>query len=445
MRLRHHVLIGLLLCWCWPALALPVQVVKSSQGITAWLVEDHTVPVVTMKFAFRGGVEQDPADAEGLSALLADMLTEGAGSRDAEQYQQALADHGVSFGVEAGRDVMDGALRSLNRELPAAVELARAALLQPHFHADDIERVKQQHLGVIKARLADPEWQARRALFLAIFPHHPYAYRSFGTEQSLARLTRAALAAEHGRRFARDNLLVSVVGDIGPERVRQVLDRIFGALPAHAVLRPVPDVQAPDEGATVQVRQEGGQAVLLFAAPGLRRDDPDWHAGQVMNYILGGGGFSSRLMDDVRDKRGLTYGISTSLSAMEHTGILMGQAMTANAKAGEAWDVTRQVWRDMAEHGATAAEIQAAKSYLIGAQATSFTSTGAIAGVLAEMQEEKLPPDYLDRRPALLNAVTPDDVRRVAQRLLDPARLTLIAVGQPQGLHAERVQDFEKE
>lgn len=425
-----------------PVAALPVQVLKSEQGITVWLVEDHSVPVVSMKFAFRGGVEQDPADAEGLSTMLADMLTEGSGQRDSEHFQQALADHGISFGVDAERDVLAGTLRAMTAELPMAAALAHDALVRPHFHQDDIDRMKQQHIGAIKGRLADPDWQARRALFLTIFSGHPYSYRSFGTEANLAKMTRTDLVREHRRRFARDNLIVSAVGDITPEKLRHLVDQIFGALPTHAELRPVADVQIPERGVTVHVTQDGGQSVLLFAAPGIKRDDPDWHAATILDYILGGGGFSSRLMDEVRDRRGLTYGITSSLQAMDHTGILMGQASTANGKAGEAWDVTRAVWGKVAQEGVTAAELAGAKSYLIGSLPTAFTSTNAIAGILAGVQEEKLPPDYLDRRTGLLNAVTLDDVRRVAHRLLDPARLTLIVVGKPDGINPDHTQDF---
>jgi zinc protease len=425
--------------------ALPVQVVKTATGMTAWLVEDHSVPIVSIKFAFRGGVEQDPAAAEGLSTMLADMLTEGAGSRDAEHFQQAMADHSISFGVDAERDVLDGTLRAMTAELPFAETLVRDALLHPHFHQDDLDRMKQAHSGAIKSRLADPDWQARRALFLTIFAGHPYSYRSYGSETTLAKMTRDDLVREHRRRLARDNLMVSAVGDITPARLKQLLTQVFGALPAHAELRPVADIAVPEHGVTVHVEQEGGQSVLLFAAPGIKRDDPDWHAGMILDYILGGGGFSSRLMDEVRDKRGLTYGITSSLQAMEHVGILMGQAATANDKAGEAWDVTRDVWGKTEREGVTTAELAGAKSHMIGSLPTSFTSTNAIANILAALQQENLPPDYLDHRADLLNAVTLADIQRVAHRLLDPARLTLVVVGKPQGVSADRVQGFVEE
>jgi len=443
IRIKHLLLILLLLCPAAPVLAaLPVQEVTSQKGISAWLVEDHATPVLALHFAFRGGVEQDPVDKQGLSALLADLLTEGAGQRDAQAYQQALADHGLNFGLDSGRDVISGVFYGLTAELPMAAELAHDALTAPRFEAEAIERVKQQHLGSIKNRLADPEWQARRALFALLFPDHPYAYRSLGTAQSLGKLTQADLRAEFKRRLARDNLLVSAVGNITPQALAGLLDKIFGDLPAKAQLQPIAEVAAPEIGRVLHLEQEGGQSLLLFAAPGIKRDDPDWQAASLLNYILGGGGFESRLMHQVRDKRGLTYGIDTSLSAMAATGLLLGDAKTANDKASEAWSVTRDVWDDVYEHGVTPAELKAAQDYLIGAFPTGFTSSSAIAGMLLALQKDHLPKTYLDQRASLLRAVTVEDIARVAQRLLDPDKMTLVVVGQPEGLVPDKTEEF---
>jgi zinc protease len=417
-----------------PAQAMVIQEVSSKSGVKAWLVEDHRTPLVTLSFAFRGGVEQDTPQTQGLSNLLADLLTEGAGKRDAAAFQQALADHGVSFGLEAGRDSISGTLMAQTEELPMAVELARDALHAPRFDAAAIERVKQQTFGAIKAQLADPAWQARRALLQTMFPEHPYAYRSLGTTRSLNALTAAQLRTAATQRLAKDNLLVAVVGDITAAKLKTLLESVFGALPAKAQLRPVADIAAPTAGKTLLLPQAGGQALLVFAAPGLKRNDPDWHAASVLNYTLGGGGFASRLMAEVRDQRGLTYGIDTSLAAMAHSGLLMGDARTANDKAGEAWDVTRGVWETVWREGLSALELDAAKNYLIGALPTGFTSSGAIAGMLLAWQKDSLPRDYLTQRAAALQAVTLADIARVAKRLLDPARLTLVVTGEPSGI-----------
>ncbi len=428
-----------------PALALPVQEVMSSKGIRAWLVQDHSTPILALQFAFRGGVEQDPVDKQGLSVLFADALTEGAAARDAKAYQQALAEHGLSFGLDAGRDAIAGSLYGLTAELPTAAELAHDALTAPRFDADAVSRLKQRQAGAIEARLADPEWQARRALYATVYAGHPYSYRSLGSAASLKHIDVEDLRGELKRRLARDNLLVSVVGDITPDALAELLDKIFGDLPEHAALNPIKDIAVPSQPTSQHLQQEGGQSYLLFVAPGIKRDDADWHAASLLNYILGGGGFESRLMEEVRNKRGLTYGIDTSLAAMRYSGLLVGEAKTANGKAGEAWDTTKQVWQNVYEHGVTEAELKAAQDYLVGSLATGFTSSGAIAGMLLSLQKDNLPKDYLDQRADLLRSVTVDDVARVAKRLLNPARLSLVAVGAPEGIKTDKEEEFVHE
>lgn len=436
---------GLLVCLAAPVYALPVQEVVSKLGVKAWLIEDHTNPTIALQFAFRGGVEQDPVNKQGLSVLLADMLTEGAGKRDARTYQQALADNSISFGLQASRDVIGGSLYGLTSALPLAAELAHDALTVPRFDAEALARLKQHQGGAIKAKLADPEWQARRALYAMIYANHPYSHRSLGTAAQLAGFTQKDLRDEFARRFARDNLIVAVVGDITPEGLAALLDKAFGDLPAHARMRPVVDIAVPNKAQSLNLAQEGGQSYLLFVAPGIKRDDPDWHAASLLNYLLGGGGFSSRLMQEVRTKLGLTYSIDTSLAAMEHGGLLVGEAKTANDKAGQAWQATRQVWGEIFENGVTETELKAAQDYLIGTLPTSFTSSGAIAGMLLSVQKENLPKDYLDKRADLLRAVTTNDIARVANRLLNPKHLTLVTVGAPEGIVSDRMEKFVDE
>ncbi|MBP7253925.1 MAG: insulinase family protein [Alphaproteobacteria bacterium] len=425
--------------------ALPVQEVVSKLGVKAWLIEDHTNPTLSLQFAFRGGVEQDKVNKQGLSVLLADMLTEGAGKRDARAYQQALADNSISFSLQASRDVISGSLYGLTSALPLATELVHDALTAPRFDTEALARLKQHQEGAIKAKLADPEWQARRALYAMVYANHPYGYRSLGSAAILAGITQKDLMDEFPRRFARDNLIVAVVGDITPDALAELLDKAFGDLPAHAQLRPVVDIAVPKKAQSLHLTQEGGQSYLLFVAPGIKRDDPDWHAATLLNYLLGGGGFSSRLMQEVRTKLGLTYSIDTSLAAMEHSGLLVGEAKTANDKAGQAWLATRQVWGQIFEDGVTEAELKAAQDYLIGTLPTSFTSSGAIAGMLLSVQKENLPRDYLDRRAELLRAVTTNDIARVANRLLNPKVVTLVVVGVPEGIVSDRTEKFVDE
>ncbi len=426
------------LCWLVPApgmaAVLPIQEVTSPRGIKAWLVQDKKLPLVAISFAFRGGVEQDPADKQGLAELTMSLLTQGAGPYDAEAFQQKLADESIELGFSAGRNSLSGGLKTLHSSRAQAFKLLRLALTEPRFDPDAIERARRQQLTALRFQLGKPEWQARQALFAVLFHGHPYAMRRLGTAATLAGLTRDDIKDFAAHHLARDNLLIAATGDITPQELAKELDRVFGDLPAHARLTSVPEVVWPEKTSIILVPREGTQTEMLFASPMLKRDDPDWYAADIVNYILGGGGFSSRLMHDVRDKEGLTYGISTGLAAMEHGSMLVGNAATDNAKAGKAWELVQDVWCDFYEKGATESEIAAAKDYLTGSLPLSMTSTDAIASVLLGIQLDRLGIDYLDRRNALIRQVSADDVNRVIHRWFDPDSLTLSMAGEPEGL-----------
>ncbi|MGH7125587.1 MAG: M16 family metallopeptidase [Stellaceae bacterium] len=235
-------------------------------------------------------------------------------------------------------------------------------------------------------------------------------------------------------RFGRDKLTVGVVGDITPARLQGLLDRAFGALPAHAASAVVPETAAFDEGAVLVVSMPIPQSVVVFGERGIKRDDPDWFAALVMNEILAGDGPASRLTAEIREKRGLAYGVGAALSPLRHAGILYGRVATRNDRAGDTLAILRSEWKRFRDDGPTQAELDGAKKYLIGSFPLSLDTTSRLAGLLVSLQVEKLGMDYIEHRAALLSAVTIDDVRRVAKRLLDPDRLRIVIVGAPKGL-----------
>lgn len=234
--------------------------------------------------------------------------------------------------------------------------------------------------------------------------------------------------------LARDNLIVAVAGDMTRPQVMAALDQMFGDLPKHAHLTHVADISWPDAAATILVPRVGTQTELLFAMPGPKRKDRDWFAAEIANYVLGGGGFSSRLMQDVRDKKGLTYGISTDLSPMEHGGLIAGEASTDNPKTAEAWNVAHSTMRDFYDNGPSSEEISAAKDYLTGSLPLMMTSTDEIAGLLADIQLQRLGRDYLDRRNDMIRAVTKEDVQKAVRRWFNPDNVTLAMVGSPEDM-----------
>lgn len=427
---------GLALAACMALAALPaqanvdIQQVKSEKGITAWLVEDYSVPIVTIRFSFKGGNTQDPEGKEGLSELMSGLFDEGAGELDSDAFQIKLDDAGAEMRFGAERDRTFGSMRMLAEKKDEAFDLLKLAIQQPRFDAAPMDRIRAQIVSGIVANQRDPETAARVKWAEALYGAHPYARPDEGTEKSLATITADDLRDYHRRVFARDNLNVAVVGAIDAETVKRELDRLFGDLPERSDLRPVEkvDLKLDQE---VRVDYDLPQTSLQLAYPGVPRDAPDFFAAYLMNHILGGGTFTSRLFDEVREKRGLAYGINSSLVTQEYASSLVIGTATRSDRAAETLGVIRDTVRRMAEEGPTEAELAAAKQYVIGAYAlNNLDSSSAIASTLLSLQEEKLGIDYIDRRTALIEAVTLDEVKAAARKLLtaDPA---ILVIGPP--------------
>ncbi len=427
---------GLIVALCLLAAGVPasaevaIQEVKSDKGITAWLVEDYSVPIISINFAFEGGSTQDPTGKEGLAELMTGLFDEGAGDLDSEAFQAKLDDAGAEMRFNAGRDSISGSMRMLAENKDEAFDLLRMAIENPRFDAAPIDRIRAQMVSGIVAGARDPETAAQTKWTEALYGDHPYARPDEGTEKSLALITADDLHAYHKAVFARDKLLVSIVGAIDAQTVKRELDRLFGDLPEKPSLKPVNNVDWK-LGQEVRVDYALPQTTLQLAYPGVARDAPDFFAAYLMNHILGGGTFSSRLFDEVREKRGLAYGATSSLVTHEHASGLVIQTATRSDRAEETLGVIRDVVQRMAEEGPTAEELAAAKKYIIGSYAlNALDSSSAIASTLLSLQMDKLGIDYMQRREALIEAVTLEDVKAAAKKLLttEPA---ILVVGPP--------------
>ncbi|MEQ9643447.1 MAG: pitrilysin family protein [Alphaproteobacteria bacterium] len=416
-----------------PARAADIQVVTSQGGVTAWLIEDHANPLITVDIAFRGGSVYDPGGREGVANMVSGLLDEGAGGLDSRTFQTRLEDLQIQLRFDAGRDDFDGSLRTLSKNRDVAFDLLRLALTAPRFDAEPVERIRGQILSGLLRSQDDPDTIANLAWYATMFPGHPYGRPSDGTVETVRAIEIADLKAHVARHLVRDDMIVSVVGDIDAATLAPLLDSTFGALPAGEP-RPVPAADPFAGGMETVIERPVPQTVINFGLPGIQRDDPDWYAAYVMNYVLGGGGFTSRLTEEVREKRGLAYSVYSYLYPMDHAGLWVGGVSTQNARAGESVQVIRDELARLREDGVTADELANAKAYLNGSFPLNLTSSARIAGLLTAIQRNDLGLDYMDRRAGLIDSVTLDDVQRVAKRLIDPAKLLVIAVGRPVGL-----------
>ena len=421
-----------------PARAVEVQRVVSPGGIEAWLVEDHSNPIISLDVAFRGGAALDPAGKEGLANMVSGLIDEGAGDLESQAFQGTLEDHSISLRFSAGLETFTGGLVTLSEHRARAFRLLRLALTEPRFDEEPVRRIRAQIQAGLERRAEDPDYIARRTLRTLFFPTHPYGRPTDGTPDSVAAITVEDLRGFVARRLARDNLVIGVVGDITPADLMQALDDTFQALPA--VSEPVAITEAVPQGAgdLVVVERDQPQSVVAFGHAGLKRDDPDYYAAYVANHILGGGGFSSRLYNEVREKRGLAYSVYAYLNPLDHAALVLGGVATQNGRVATTLELVRDEWRRMAEQGPSAEELDAAKTFLTGSYPLRFSSSGRISGMLVGIQLQHLGIDYFDRRNGFIEAVTLEDVRRVAARLYDPDGLSVVVVGRPDGVTANR-------
>lgn len=415
------------------ASATKIERITSPGGIEAWLVREPSVPLVAMEFAFRGGSSQDPADKPGLAHMVTTLLDEGAGDLDSRAFSERLEDKAIELKFIAGRDTITGSLRTLVDHRDEAFGLLKLALTAPRFDPDAVERMRAAILAELRRQSTRPSDLADRQWWETAFPGHPYGHAIQGTVESVEAITAADLKAYIDRIFARDTLKIGIVGDIDAETAGRLIDSVFGALPAQAKLTPVPDVEPQALGRRIPVKLDVAQASLVFGGKGLARLDPDYMAAYLVNHILGGGSFTSRLYHEVREKRGLAYSVYSMLFPLKHTAAFFVMTGTRADRANETIDVIESEVRRIAQEGPTADELAKAKSYVKGSYALAFDTSPKIANQLVQIQLDNLGIDYIDRRIAMIDAVTLDDAKRVAQRLFGGGLLVTDA-GPTQGV-----------
>lgn len=423
-----------------PVLAeIDIQQVETPLGFKAWLVEEPSIPFTSLQIRFRGGTSLDAPGKRGATNLMVGLLEEGAGELDARGFAEAREQLAASFDYDASADAVSVSARFLSENRDAAVELLRESLVNPRFDQDAIDRVREQVLSGIRSDAMDPDAIASATFDAMVFGDHPYGSDPQGTEQSVTALDRDDMIAAHDATMTRDRVYIAAAGDITPEELSALIDRLLGDLPETGPALP-PDVAAETTAGTTVVPFDTPQSVAVFGHEGLAIDDPDFFAAYVMNTILGGGSFESRLMNEVREKRGLTYGVYSYLAGMDHAELLMGRVASANDRIAEAISVIRDEWAKMASEGVTEQELEQTKTYLTGAYPLRFDGNGTIARILVGMQMDGLPADYIASRNDRIEAVTQDDVKRVAARILRPDALRFVVVGQPEGLEEPQVQ-----
>ena len=428
-----------LACIMWvtlfiPAYAMDIKEVTSPGGIKAWLVESNTIPLIAMNFSFEGGSTSDAPGKEGTANFITGMMDEGAGDMSGSLFQARRDELAVRIGFDAGKDDFEGSLQTLSKNKEQAFQLLKVAITSPHFEKEAMERVRQQFLASARDTEQDPDRIASNAWLKLAFGNQPYSRETAGTSKSIANITTDDLKAMHRLLFSRKGLKVAVVGDIDVVTLGKVLDDVFGGLPDTDPPKPV-ESQTVAKGPIVKViDREIPQSVIVFGQQGILRKDPDFIPAFIMSHILGGGGFASVLTNEVREKRGLTYGVDYSLAPLDHAGLYLGSVSTRNEKAGEVVDVVKDVLSKMAKDGPSQIELDDAKTFLTGSYALRFDTNSKIANQLLGIQQQGLGIDYINTRNSKVEAISLDQVKAQAKRLIDAGSLIVTVVGKPEGL-----------
>jgi len=431
---RFLTLFALALLLAGPArAAVDIRPVTSPGGLEAWLVAEPSIPMVAIEIIFPGGAVLDPDSALGATALMTALLSEGAGDLDAQAYAEALEATAGSISFSSGRDQVSLTIRSLTESLDEVIDLARLALTEPRFDDASIQRVRAQQRSSLERAARNPNTMASRAFAELAYDAHPYARPADGTPETLSALTQGDIVTAHRGAFSRGRVFIGAAGDISDAALGAVLDRLLGALPETAPDLPPYARFVAQPGVSV-VTHPAPQSVVAFGHIGIRRADPDFIPAFVVNEIFGGGRFGTRLMTELRERRGLTYGIGTSVASGQHGDSFQGRLSTDNTRVAEVIDLIRAEWAWLAAGGITQGDLDRVVTYLTGSYPLRFDGNGAIAEIMASMQFQGFDIDYVNVRNDLVRAVTLEDVHRVSARLADPDALVFVVVGQPQGL-----------
>ncbi len=411
-----------------PASAVEIQEVETLSGLKFWLVEDYTVPIVSLSFEFSGGASNDPEGKAGLATMLAAMMDEGAGDIDTAALKAELEERGIDSGFSAGRDDISGGMRMLASETGRAFELLSMMINRPRFEADSFERVKAALIASIERSQTEPRTILGRKLRSILFDGHPYERSIRGTVESISNVEREDVIAQHKALFARDNLVLGVVGAIKPEEAASLIDAAFSELPEKPSVAPIPEVE-PNIGEDAHIEFDSPQTIVTVALPGIKRANPEFFAAYLVNQILGRGTFSSRLYDEIREKRGLVYSVGSDLTTLDHSAYFSAGFAAAPGDAAEAKEIMLSEITRMAKAGPTAEELESAKKYVIGSYAINNLDTSSrIADVLVGLQTADLGSDYINTRRERINSVTLEETREIAKKLLS-ANPTVVTIG----------------
>lgn len=404
---------------------------KSPEGFKFWLVQNDDIPVVSVAISFQNaGKKNSPKGLLGLVTLLSSTLDEGAGDYNSQQFKKLLLEKNIQLSISATSDDFTLTFRTVKEKVKDAFNIIGLILTQPRFDTEQLQTVKNQLISVTRQSLHDENAIAAEALSKHIIAApHPYIKETRQAIEDIVKIEATHLRQYIKDYFAKDNIVISVAGNISAIDFGKYIDQTFSSFPEKSKRCDIKEVVFQNLGLTKEVSLDIPQSVILFMQPGIKRDDPDFYAAYLMSVILGGHQLGSRLFDEVRDKRGLVYGCSAELTWSDHMNYIIGSSATNTESVDEVIKVIREVWIKLANEGVTEKELSLYKRYITGSYALRFSSTLGISALLNNLQLDKLPVDFINKRNEILDKITTADINRVAKKLLHSEQLAFVVVG----------------
>jgi zinc protease len=434
---RRVCTVPLLVCLTVAIVAAPLPAAEivptkfvTSNGMTILVLEQHFLPIVEVNAMVKSGSAQDPPEKAGLANLVASLLDEGTTSRSSKQLAEQIDFVGGALEVRASEDFTNASVRVLKKDVELGFTLLADILQHPAFHKPEFERIRSQILGEMASDNDDPGHVAMKAFNQLVFHGHPYRWPLYGTEESLNKITHADVVGFYSREYIPSQVIVTIVGDVTLDQVSGLVQTYFGgwkkaAAPSRNLKNP-----AAVEKKTVQlIEKDLTQSNVILGHSGISRNNPDFYAVTVMNYILGAGGFSSRLMDSIRDKQGLVYGIMSHFDARLMPGSFWVNFQTRTDATNQAIQGVLSEIKSIREAPVTDQELSEAKSFLMGSFPLRLDSTAKLAQVVSQVEFYGLGFEYFSQYPKWIERVTKEDVLRVAKQYLNTQRYALVVVG----------------
>ena len=407
----------------------PVQEILTPNNIKIWLVENPDTPVVAISYAFTnsGGVT-DPEDKVGLNSVFSDMLNEGAGHMDDQQFQNALKNLGTTMVFESKKETFQGSVITLKKNIKPSLDLLHLALTKPTFPQKSLDRIKQIAIANLEAQKTKPSVMGQKALFREIFQEQPYG--RFATPKSIGSITKKDLSNSLKKTLSLQNLKVVVVGNVTSSEISHLIDHVFKGIPQQPNKSSTIPSKPQYSGKTIHVEADIPQSIGLWVSKGLTWSEPKFLEAHILNYVLGdGGNMTSRLFKSVREERGLCYSISTDLGPTENFGMIIGNVASDTGKIAESFSLISEEWKHLREKGLTQGELDRAKTSIIGSLAVSITSSSKMANLLLGYRLAGYKSNYLETRTDRINKVTLESVNKLAKELFVPNAITKVIVG----------------